>query len=200
MTPSTPFHTLANSLMPAASFPNILLRNTILAFVGSVLLAISSKISVPFYPVPMSMQTFMVLTIGMAYGWRLGGVTVLLYLAEGAAGLPVFAGTPLKGIGLAYMSGPTGGYLLGFFIAAVTVGWLAEKGWDRNVFSTLFAMTIGTALIMAPGVMWLGVLFGWEKPIFEWGLFPFLPGAAFKIALAAAVLPLAWKYLASRKN
>ncbi|MEX2312241.1 MAG: biotin transporter BioY, partial [Rhodospirillales bacterium] len=174
------------------------LRYLALAFAGSVLLAISAKINIPFYPVPMTMQTFMVLTIGMAFGWRLGGATVLLYLCEGAFGLPVFAGTPEKGIGLAYMAGPTGGYLLGFFLAAVFVGWLAEKGWDRNIFTTLAAMTIGTSIIFIPGVIWLGMLFGWEKPILEWGLIPFLPGAAFKIALAAAVLPLTWKYMVSK--
>ncbi|MBT7550852.1 MAG: biotin transporter BioY, partial [Gemmatimonadetes bacterium] len=93
-----------------------LFRNTVLAVVGSLLLAVSSKISVPFYPVPMTMQTFVVLALGMAYGWRLGGTTVLLYLAEGAAGLPVFSGTPEKGIGLSYMLGGTGGYLIGFVL------------------------------------------------------------------------------------
>ncbi|MEX0692832.1 MAG: biotin transporter BioY [Rhodospirillales bacterium] len=190
--------TLADALIPAASDSHGWLRHLVLAFAGSVLLAISAKINIPFYPVPMTMQTFMVLTIGMAFGWRLGGATVLLYLCEGAFGLPVFAGTPEKGIGLAYMAGPTGGYLLGFFLAAVFVGWLAEKGWDRNIFTTLAAMTIGTSIIFIPGVIWLGMLFGWEKPILEWGLIPFLPGAAFKIALAAAVLPLTWKYMVSK--
>jgi len=197
----THYSTLANNLWPVTSSEQrTWLRYILLAFAGSMLLAISAKINIPFYPVPMTMQTFMTLCIGMAFGWRLGGATVLLYLAEGAAGLPVFAGTPEKGIGLAYMAGPTGGYLLGFFIAATVVGWLAEKGWDRNIFTTLLAMTIGTTIIFAPGVAWLGMLFGWEKPILEWGLLPFMPGAAFKIALAAAVLPLTWKYAVGRKN
>jgi len=200
MAQPTQFNTLANNLWPATADQHTWLRNLMLAFAGSVLLAISAKISVPFYPVPMTMQTFMILAIGMAFGWRLGVATVLLYLGEGALGLPVFTGTPEKGIGLAYMAGPTGGYLFGFVIATATVGWLAEKGWDRNVFTTLAAMVIGTSLILAPGVLYLGTLFGWDKPILDWGLWPFLPGAAFKIALAAAVLPLAWKYVTGRKS
>lgn len=193
--------TLAAALWPSQSKlteTTGLLRAFLLAFAGSLLLFASAKIQVPFYPVPITMQTFAVLAIGMAYGARLGGATLLLYLAEGAAGMPVFAGTPEKGIGLAYIAGPTGGYLLGFLVAAVVVGWLAERGWDRNVWTTLLAMVIGTAIIFAPGVLWLGTLLGWDKPILEWGLTPFLPGAAFKIGLAAAVLPLAWKLLPKR--
>lgn len=172
---------------------NTMVRNVLLAIAGSIALWVSAKIQVPFYPVPMTMQTFMVLVIGMAFGWRLGAATVLLYLAEGAIGLPVFAGTPEKGIGFAYMLGTTGGYLAGFVVAAAVVGWLAEKGWDRNVWMTLAAMVIGTAIIFALGVSWLGSLIGWDKPVLQYGLIPFLPGAAFKIALAAAVLPMAWK-------
>ena len=110
-------------------------------------------------------------------------------------GLPVFAGSPEKGIGLAYMMGGTGGYLLGFLAAAVTCGWLGEKGWDRNVFKTAAAMFIGNALIYIPGILWLGLLFGWDKPIIEWGLTPFILGDITKIALATAVLPLAWTFL-----
>ena len=200
MAQPTHFNTLADTLWPANADPHSWLRNLMLAFAGSVLLAISAKINIPFYPVPMTMQTFMVLCIGMAFGWRLGGATLLLYLGEGALGLPVFAGTPEKGIGLAYLMGPTGGYLFGFFVAAVTVGWLAEKGWDRNMWTTLAAMIIGTAIIFILGLLYLGVLYGWDKPILEWGLIPFLPGAGFKIGLAAAVLPLTWKYLVERKD
>ncbi|MCK5777957.1 MAG: biotin transporter BioY [Rhodospirillales bacterium] len=200
MAQPTEFNTLANTLWPTSADQHSWLRNLMLVFTGSVLLAISAKINIPFYPVPMTMQTFMVLCIGMAFGWRLGGATLLLYLGEGALGLPVFAGTPEKGIGLAYLMGPTGGYLFGFFVAAVTVGWLAEKGWDRNMWTTLAAMIIGTAIIFILGLLYLGVLYGWDKPILEWGLIPFLPGAGFKIGLAAAVLPLTWKYLVERKD
>lgn len=200
MAQPTEFNTLANTIWPTRADQHSWLRNLLLAFAGSVLLAISAKVNIPFYPVPMTMQTFMVLCIGMAFGWRLGGATLLLYLGQGALGLPVFAGTPEKGIGIAYLAGPTGGYLFGFFVAAVTVGWLAEKGWDRNMWTTLAAMTIGTAMIFVPGVIYLGVLFGWDKPLLEWGVIPFLPGAGFKIGLAAAVLPLTWKYLVGRKD
>lgn len=177
---------------------NKVLRNVALAVVGSLALWVSAKIQVPFYPVPMTMQTFMVLVIGMAFGWRLGAATVLLYLAEGALGLPVFANSPERGIGLAYMMGPTGGYLLGFVVSAAVVGALGQKGWDRNVISTLIAMAIGTAIIFGFGLLWLGAVIGWDKPVLQLGMYPFLPGAAFKIVLAAAVLPLAWRAL--KKN
>jgi biotin transport system substrate-specific component len=175
-----------------------LLRNLLLAVAGSLLLWAAAKVQVPFYPVPITMTTFAVLAIGMAYGWRLGAATVLLYLAEGAMGLPVFAGTPEKGIGLAYMAGPTGGYLLGYVLAAAACGWLAERGWDRNVLTAALAMLAGNALIYLPGLAWLGVLFGWDKPILEWGLIPFITGDLLKLALVAAGLPLAWKALARR--
>lgn len=188
--------TLAQALWKS---DNTILRNVLLAIAGSLALWVSAKINVPFYPVPMTMQTFAVLVIGMAFGWRLGTATVLLYLAEGAVGIPVFSGTPERGIGLAYMFGPTGGYLLGFALAAATVGWLAAKGWDRNVYSTLAAMIIGTAIIFALGLAWLGFVIGWEKPVLQLGLYPFLPGAVFKIILATAVLPFAWK-LASKTD
>lgn len=174
---------------------NKALRNVALAVVGSLALWVSAKIQVPFYPVPMTMQTFMVLIIGMAFGWRLGAATILLYLAEGALGLPVFANSPERGIGLAYMMGPTGGYLLGFVVSAAVVGFLGQKGWDRSVVTTLLAMTIGTAIIFGFGLLWLGSLIGWDKPILQLGMYPFLPGAAFKIVLAAAVLPMAWRFL-----
>jgi len=171
---------------------NTLLRNAVLAVTGSLLLWLCAKIQIPFYPVPLTMGTLAVLLIGAAYGWRLGLVTVALYLAEGAAGLPVFAGTPEKGIGLAYMLGGTGGYLLGYLMAVGAVGWLAERGFDRNFFTTALAMFIGNVLIYAPGLLWLGILFGWDKPILEWGLTPFIFGDLTKLALAAAILPGAW--------
>ncbi len=175
-----------------------LARAALLALAGSALIWLSAKIQVPFYPVPMTMQTLVVLGLGMAYGWRLGGATVSLYLALGALGLPVFAGTPEKGIGLVYMLGGTGGYLLGFVLAASACGWLAERGWDRNVLGTALAMLVGNALIYIPGLLWLGGLYGWDKPILEWGLLPFVLGDLTKLALAAAVLPIAWKLVGRR--
>ena len=169
-----------------------LLRNAILAVLGSALLWASAKVQIPFYPVPMTMQTFVVLALGMAYGWRLGAATLGLYLLEGAFGLPVFAGTPEKGIGLAYIAGPTGGYLVGFLLAAAACGWLAERGWDRSVAKTAAAMLIGNVVIYLPGLLWLGALVGWDKPVLAWGLTPFLLGDLTKLALAAVVLPAIW--------
>lgn len=163
-----------------------------LVLVGSLLLALSSKIQVPFWPVPLTMQTFVVLVIGMAYGRTLGLATVALYLAEGALGLPVFAGTPEKGIGLAYMVGPTGGYLAGFLVAVLLVGWLAERRWDRHPATTAAAMAMGMAVIYALGAAWLASFTGIEKAV-QFGVMPFLVGDALKILLATALMPLAWK-------
>ncbi len=195
-------HTLANSTISHIAWPanasNRLLRQAVLVLAGTVILTASAKLQVPFYPVPITLQTFFVLVIGMAYGWRLGGITLLCYLAEGAVGLPVFAGTPEKGIGLAYMLGGTGGYLAGFVLAAMLCGWLAERGWDRRPYSAACAMALGTAAIYLPGLAWLAVLFGWDKPIFAWGLYPFLAGDLFKIVIGTAALPLAWRMLGRR--
>lgn len=170
-----------------------LLQKAAVVFAGSLLLWASAKVQLPFYPVPLTMQTFAVLAIGAALGWRLGLATVLLYLAEGAAGLPVFAGTPEKGIGLAYMMGPTGGYLLGYLPAAALCGWLAERGWDRSVALTALAMLAGTVTIYLPGLLWLGAVVGWDKPVLAWGLTPFLLGDLLKLGLASAALPLVWR-------
>ncbi len=188
--------TLAAMLWPSLAEADTLrrtLRAVVLAVLGTAAIWLSAKIQVPFHPVPMTMQTFVILSLGMAYGWRLAGATVLLYLFEGAVGLPVFVGTPEKGIGLAYMLSGTGGYLVGFVLAAVACGWLAERGWDRNVITAALAMLVGNVLIYIPGLLWLGVLYGWDKPILEWGLTPFLLGDAAKLGLAALALPLTWK-------
>ncbi len=183
-------HTLAHSLWPSGDER---LRFLVLAVAGSLALWVSAKVQVPFYPVPITMQTFVVLVVGMSFGWRLGAAAVLLYLVEGAFGLPVFAGTPERGVGLAYMVGPTGGYLLGFLLAAALVGWLGQRGWDRRFITTLAAMVLGTAVIYLPGLVWLGIVIGWDRPVLELGLWPFMPGDAFKAALAALVLPTVWR-------
>jgi biotin transport system substrate-specific component len=181
--------TLADTVWsPVGTSPAV--RTIVLALIGTALLTLSAKIQVPFWPVPMTMQTFVVLVLGMAYGWRLAGATVLLYLAQGAIGLPVFA----AGGGIAYFAGPTAGYLVGFLLAAVAVGWLAEHGWDRSPLRTLAAMLIGTAIIFACGIAWLSALIGLPQAIGA-GLVPFLLGEAFKIALATAILPFAWRFL-----
>ena len=194
--------TLATAVWPVAGEDRSTARttrNVVLAVVGSLLIWASAKVHVPFYPVPMTMQTFVILALGMAYGWRLGVATVLLYLGEGAMGLPVFSGTPELGLGLAYMAGSTGGYLFGFVLAVAACGWLAERGWDRNVVATALAMLIGNILIYIPGLLWLGTLFGWDKPILAWGLTPFVLGDVTKVALAAAVLPLAWRVISPKR-
>jgi biotin transport system substrate-specific component len=182
--------TLIDQIWPQRG--NAALRSALLAIGGSLLLWASAKAQVPMWPVPMTMQTFVVLVLGMAYGGRLGSATVALYLLQGAIGLPVFAGTPEKGIGLAYMAGPTGGYLVGFLVAAAVVGWLADRGWGRTLPYAVAAMAIGTVVQLVPGVAWLAVLIGWTKAI-ALGLTPFIVGAVLKLALAAAVVSLAWR-------
>ena len=180
--------TLASVLWPS---PAHALRAVVLAILGAVLLTVSAKVQVPFYPVPMTLQPLVVVLIGAVYGSRLGAATVLLYLAEGAAGLPVFAGTPEKGIGIAYMAGPTGGYLAGFVLAAFLVGRLAERGWDRAAVTAFAAMLAGIVAIYLPGVAWLATLVGTDRAL-AFGLYPFVWGALLKIALGTALLPAAW--------
>ncbi|MBB3065697.1 MULTISPECIES: biotin transporter BioY [Limibacillus] len=188
---------LSAVIWPASDGASKAARALLLVVVGSLALAVSAKVKVPFYPVDMTMQTFVVMVLAMAYGWRLGMATVALYLAEGLMGLPVFTGTPERGLGLAYMLGTTGGYLVGMLVAAGIVGWLAERGFDRNVGSTLVAMMIGTFVIFALGLAWLASLIGFDKAI-TFGLMPFLYSEALKIALAAVLMPLAWKLMALR--
>ena len=189
LTSTNPQSTLAATFWPNPS-TILSLRTMLLALAGSALLTISAKIQIPFWPVPMTMQTFAVLVIGITYGSRLGAATIVLYLAEGAAGLPVFAG----GGGIAYLLGPTGGYLFGFVIAAALVGWLAEHSWDRKMSTTAFAMLLGNLVIYASGLLWLGAIIGYEK-VLSVGLWPFLPGDALKLVLAAAILPTAWRLI-----
>lgn len=176
---------------------NTFVRHAILIVLGSTLLGLSAQVEVPFYPVPMTMQTFSVLLVAMTFGRRLGTATVLFYLLEGAVGLPVFAG---GAAGPGVFFGPTGGYLIGFALAAFVVGGFADLGWDRRALPAVAALLLGNALIYVPGLLWLGVVVGWDKPILELGLLPFLPGDALKIALVAFSLPLLWRGIASRKG
>lgn len=165
-----------------------LLAKFALVISGIALLAISSKIQVPFWPVPMTLQSLVVLLIGASYGARLAGTTLLSYLATGAIGLPVFA----KGAGLAYMAGPTGGYLIGFLAAAVVVGWLADRGFGRTLLSAVAILAAGELVLFALGVSWLAIAIGLQKAI-AGGLMPFIPAEALKMALACAALDLAWR-------
>lgn len=155
-----------------------------LVVLGSLILWASAKISVPFWPVPMTLQTGAVALIAAAYGSRLGFATVVLYLLEGAAGMPVFQ----AGGGLAYLLGPTGGYLFGMAIEAAIIGWLAERGADRNVFKLFGVMVVGDAIVFAVGLLWLGSLIGWDKPVLKLGLYPFVLGDLVKLALAASMV------------
>ena len=197
---TTTHPTMASVFWPAANANGAysMLRGVVLAFIGSILLTISAKVHLPFYPVPMTMQTLVVLGLGMALGSRLGAAAVMLYMAEGAMGLPVFSGTPEKGMGVAYMMGPTGGYLLGFIVAAWATGFLAERGWDRGVLTTASAMVIGNGIIYALGLLWLGSILGWDKPIIEWGMTPFLLADATKILLAVIIMPTAWRLIGKK--
>src|SRR5215207_10665931 len=166
-------------------------RGAALTLVGVVLLTTSAKIKVPFYPVPMTMQTFIVLVIGVAYGWRLAAVTLLLYLAAGAFGLPVFADTPEKGVGVPYMLGPTGGYLVGFLAAATLVVLLAERGWDRGAAWLFAALLLGHVVIFAFGVAWLAHHIGLARA-WNAGVTPFYLAALLKSALGVVVVRGAW--------
>lgn len=170
------------------------LRSATLIIGGSLLLAVSAKVQVPFWPVPMTMQSLAVMLIGIAYGSRLGGATVLAYLAEGLVGLPVFAGASA---GPAYFVGPTGGYLVGFVLAAVCIGWLAERGWDRTLLRAIAAMAFGHILLFVPGVAWLAVLFGWSKAI-AFGVTPFVAATIVKTALGAAIIAAFWSFVGRR--
>ena len=158
-----------------------IIKYVFLALIGSTILAISSKIKIPFYPVPMTMQTLVVLIIGIGFGWKLGLATVSLYLFEGIIGLPVFSGTPEKGIGLIYFTGPTMGYLLGFL---VTVHIAGKFNFDNNLFKNFLKLFFATSFIYILGMAWLGNLIGWEKPIFKLGAQPFLLAELFKILIA----------------
>lgn len=185
-------NSLAAALLPRATTDFI--GAAILVLIGSALLTISAKIQVPFYPVPMTMQSLVVLCLGAALGARLGAATVALYLLEGALGLPVFAGTPEKGLGLAYMMGPTGGYLIGFLVAAYAVGLIAERGWDRSHVRMFLAMALGHAIIFLFGYLWLAQLIGMDKA-WSAGVAVFSVSTLFKTALGAALIPAAWRLL-----
>ena len=152
----------------------------LIVVLGSIILAISAKIKIPFYPVPMTMQTFVVLLLGISFGYKIAVTTVGLYLLEGIFGLPVFSNSPEKGIGLVYFTGPTMGYLIGFLFAAFFAGYLNFK---TSFFYIFFKLIFSVLFIYIFGVLWLGTLIGWDKPIIELGVTPFLLAELFKILL-----------------
>jgi len=164
---------------------NKILRIFLILILGSLLLTISAKIKIPFYPVPMTMQTFVVLFLGISFGYKIGAATVILYLLEGIAGLPVFANSPEKGIGITYFTGPTMGYLIGFVFASYLAGYLK---YNSNYFVNFFKILTSTFIIYLFGVIWLGTLIGWDKPILQLGVFPFLLAELFKILLLTLII------------
>lgn len=204
MSTATHRATLSEALWQA---DNLWIKRAILFVAGIAALWISAKIQIATIPVPVTLQMLVVMVIGAGYGSRLGLATLLGYLALGAAGYPVFAGTPEKGIGWLYMLGPTGGYLLGFALAAWVVGLLAERGWDRSPISMAGAMAVGILAVYVPGVMWLssgfhlflGPLFegafmgyGWEN-WYAYGVKTFIWVDALKLVLAVMLFPAIWK-------
>ena len=157
-----------------------------LELVGTLLLTISAKIKIPFYPVPMTMQTFMVLFIGITLGPKIGLLTVSLYLLQGIFGLPVFAGTPEKGIGLVYFTGPTMGYLIGFLVAVYFAG---SFKYDKGLINIFLKLIFSVSFIYIFGLIWLGTLIGWDKPILKLGAMPFLLAELFKVSLLLFLTP-----------
>lgn len=179
----------AEALWPKATLG----RDIALILVGSWLVALFAQIQIPLWPVPITGQTFGVLLIGALLGSRRGTLSLLAYLAQGAAGLPFFAGSAA---GIAVLAGPTGGYLVGFVAAAYVVGWLSERGWDRRFATAVAAMLVGNLVIYTFGLSWL-VHFVGRETLLQAGLLPFLPGDLAKILLAALVLPSGWALLQS---
>ncbi|MDC1130248.1 biotin transporter BioY [Candidatus Pelagibacter sp.] len=157
-----------------------ILKTFVLIFLGTMALTISAKLKIPFYPVPMTMQTFVVLFLGLAFGYKIGLATVSVYLLEGIIGIPVFSNSPEKGIGLVYFTGPTMGYLIGFLSAVFFAGYLNLK---KNIFIIFSKLVFSVSTIYLFGFLWLGTLIGWDKPILELGVTPFLLAELFKICL-----------------
>ena len=168
-----------------------IVKNVFFALIGTIILAISSKIKIPFYPVPMTMQTFVVLFLGITLGPKIAVLTISLYLFQGIFGLPVFAGTPEKGIGFIYFVGPTMGYLVGFLVATYFSGFFKyEKGLLNNFLKLIFSVSF----IYILGIIWLGTLIGWDKPLFEFGVQPFLLAELFKVLLLTFLIPTLIKF------
>ena len=170
-----------------------IIKSLLVIFFGSIILAISAKIKIPFYPVPMTMQTFVVLFLGISFGYKIAIATVGLYLIEGIAGIPVFSNSPERGVGLIYFTGPTMGYLIGFMSACFLASFITTKD---NYFMILSKLILSVSTIYILGVVWLGILIGWDKPLVQLGVTPFLLAELTKIALLTV---LAKKLLKLRK-
>ena len=168
-----------------------IIKSVIVIFFGSVMLAISAKIKIPFYPVPMTMQTFMVLFLGVCFGYKMAISTVGLYLIEGILGLPVFSNSPERGVGLIYFTGPTMGYLIGFIFASFLASFVKI---NDNYFIIFIKLVVAVSIIYILGVLWLGTLIGWDKPIFKLGVTPFLLAELFKIVLLTVISKYVLKF------
>lgn len=184
---------LSEVILPRDSRQAKLVKQIALVLVGVMLLVLSAKIKIPMIPVPMTMGTFAVLSIGAVYGPRLGLITIIGYMIVGALGFDVFASSSSEKFGVSYMMGSTGGYLVGYVLAILVLGWTARQGWDRSVLKMAAAMVLGNVIIYVPGLLWLATLYGWDQPILTWGLTPFLMGDLVKLGLAALLLPGAWR-------
>jgi len=184
---------LSEVILPRDSRQAKLVKQIALVLVGVMLLVLSAKIKIPMIPVPMTMGTFAVLSIGAVYGPRLGLMTIIGYMIVGALGFDVFASSSSEKFGVSYMMGSTGGYLVGYVLAILFLGWTARQGWDRSVLKMAVAMVLGNVIIYVPGLLWLATLYGWDQPILTWGLTPFLMGDLVKLGLAALLLPGAWR-------
>ena len=167
-----------------------IIKLALITVLGTILITISAKVKIPFYPVPMTMQTFVILLIGITFGYKIGVATVTLYLVEGLIGLPVFASSPEKGIGIAYFIGPTMGYLIGFLIAVYFAGLFK---YDKGIINTFLKLIFSVSFIYILGLIWLGTLIGWDKPVFKLGAQPFLLAELFKISLLLFLTPILLK-------
>ncbi len=179
---------------------NKMIKQIALVIVGIAALAVFAKIKVPMWPVPITMGTFAVLTIGAAYGPRLGLATIMGYMIIGALGFDIFANSTAELNGLTYMMGGTGGYLVGYVLATLALGFAARRGMDRSMGKMALAMLIGNAIIYIPGLLWLVQLYGLDQPILEWGFTPFVIGDALKLALAAVMVPGLWKLIGNARG
>ena len=157
-----------------------IIKSLAIIFFGSILLAISAKVKIPFYPVPMTMQTFIVLFLGLSFGYKIGLATIILYLMEGIIGLPVFSNSPERGVGFAYFTGPTMGYLIGFLSACFLASFVKK---NDNYFVIFLKLILSVSTIYILGVLWLGTIIGWDKPILSLGVYPFLLAEIFKILI-----------------
>ncbi len=191
MTPNYTNNALATRSI-ADSSSKLILQVLLVAF-GVALIALSSKFKVPLWPnpTPVTMQTLAIFALASAYGSRLAVATLLAYMVTGAMGAPVFTGTPEKGIGLAYMAGPTGGYLAGFVVMAYITGLAADRGWSKSPFKMAGAMFTGEVIMLLMGALWMGYLFGSDK-IIAWGIGPFIVTDLIKLAIAACIVPAIW--------